>query len=104
MTYQEELIALLQLEPKVKRALQKAAFNIREGTADQQLLYDAVFSNTTKFTAYEATLLAWHYSWGDNDLSILGSTASDAQIQVCVDAILGNLITIQTTRTTITGL
>jgi len=104
MTYREELSALEELEPRVKRALQRACFNVREGTSDQQTLYDAVFSDQTTFTAAEATLLAYHFSWGDNDLSVLGVEATDAQVQTCVDAILTELITRQNTRTLILGL
>jgi hypothetical protein len=104
MTYAEELLVLSQLEPRVKRALQRMAFDIRSGTADQQALYDAIFSNQTCFTAAEATLLAFHFSWGDNDLKVLGAAASDAQVQACVDGIAPELISRQNARTLITGL
>lgn len=104
MTYNEELANIQALEPRVLRALQRTAFDIRAGTADQQMLYEAVFSDQTKFTAYEATLLAWHFSFGANDLHTLGNTATDAQVQVTVDAIQDELISRQTTRTIVTGL
>lgn len=104
MTYAEELLVLSQLAPRVKRALQRMAFNIRGGTADQQTLFDAIFANQTTFTAAEATLLAYHFSWGDNDLSVVGAAASDAQVQTCVDAIQAELIARQNARTTVTGL
>jgi hypothetical protein len=104
MTYAEELLVLAQLEPRVKRALQRMAFAIRAGTAEQQALYDAIFANQTVFTAAEATLLAFHFSYGDNDLRVLGAGASDAQIQTCVDAIVSELMTRQAARTLITGL
>lgn len=104
MTYAEELLVLAQLEPRVKRALQRMAFNIRAGTEEQQALYDAIFANQTTFTAAEATLLAFHFSWGDNDLKVLGAAASDAQVQTCVDAIASELMTRQAARTLITGL
>lgn len=104
MNYQEESIALNLLEPRVRRALQRTAFDSRQGTTDQQHLYDAIFSNQTKFTAAEATLLAWHFSWGDNDLHALGNDATDAQVQVCTDAIQDELIARQNSRTLITGL
>lgn len=104
MTYLEELRDLEQLVSRVKRAIQRMAFDLRAGTADQQALYDAVFSNRTKFTAVEATLLAWHFSWGDNDLRVLGAAATDAQLQICVNAIQDELISRQTTRQGITGL
>lgn len=102
--YGQQLDQIAGLKWKVKRALQRACFNVREGTADQQLLYDAVFSNQTHFGVEEATLLAWHFSWGANDLSVLGSTASDEQVQTCVDAVLPELITRQKARTVVIGL
>ena len=80
---------------QVKRALQKMAFDIRQGTADQQLLYNAIFSNLTRFNLAEAVLLAWHFSFGENNLSLLQDNATDAQIQICVNAIQANLISIQ---------
>lgn len=98
--YEQELELLATLQRQVKRALQKMAFNVREGTADQQLLYSAIFANLTRFGINEATLLAYHYSWGANDLSVLRDNATDAQVQTCVDAIQAQLIAIQkdTTR------
>jgi hypothetical protein len=104
MLYGQELDALGYLRFQVKRALQKACFNVREGTADQKLLYDAVFSNQTHFGLDEACLLAWHFSWGPNNLSVLGISATDAQVQICVDAILSELITRQKARTVVIGL
>lgn len=104
MTYIEELIALEQLVPRVKRAIQRMAFELRAGTEDQVALYQAIFSNRTTFSAYEATLLAWHYSWGDNDLRVLGMVATDAQLQICVNAVQDDLIARQRDRTAITGL
>lgn len=88
-----ELVSILQRQ--VKRALQKMAFAVRSGTADEQLLFDAVFSNQTKFGLEEATLLAIHFSWGENDLTVLRDAATDAQIQTCVDSIKSELITRQ---------
>lgn len=93
--YEQDLDLIAALQRQVKRALQKMAFNIREGTADQQLLYTAIFSNQTRFCLEEATLLAYHFSWGANDLSVLRYEATDANIQTCVDAIQGQLIAIQ---------
>lgn len=93
--YEETLELLNALRMQVKRALQIMAFNIRSGTADQQLLYNAIFSNTTRFPLSEATLLAYHFSWGDNDLSVLKYDATDANIQACVDALANELITRQ---------
>jgi hypothetical protein len=104
MTYSEELLVLNQLAPRVKRALQRMVFDIKNGTTDQQMLYDAVFSNQTKFTTNEATLLAFHYSFGENDLRVLGAAATDAQIQTCVNGLQIELIAKQNTRTIITGL
>jgi len=43
MTYSEELLVLNQLAPRVKRALQRMAFDIKNGTTDQQMLYDVYF-------------------------------------------------------------
>ena len=104
MQYEVEIAHISGLGDKVKRALQRACFNVREGTADQKLLYDAVFSNRTHFGLEEVCLLAWHFSWGDNDLSVLGNAATDAQVQICVDAILPELITRQKARTVVIGL
>lgn len=93
--YEQDLDLIAALQRQVKRALQKMAFSIREGTADQQLLYSAIFSNQTRFGLEEATLLAYHFSWGANDLSVLRYEATDANIQICVDAIQAQLITMQ---------
>lgn len=102
--YEQQLVVLAALRNPVKRALQTMAFNVRSGTADEQSLYRAIFSNTTKFGLDEAVLLAYHFSWGVNDLRVLGAAATDTQIQTCVDSIKAELITLQTTRTTIVGL
>jgi hypothetical protein len=104
MTYVEQSTAINQLVPVVRRALFIMSFDLRAGTADQIALYNAIFSNTTKFTAYEATQLAWFFSWGDNDLRALGANASDAQVQICVNAIQSELITRQAERSAVTGL
>lgn len=104
MNYIEQSAAVNQLVPVVRRALYVMGFELRAGTADQIALYNAIFSNTTKFTAYEATQLAWFFSWGDNDLRVLGATATDAQVQTCVNAIQSDLITRQTERSAVTGL
>jgi hypothetical protein len=104
MTYVEQSIAISQLVPVVRRALFIMGFELRAGTADQIALYNAIFSNTTKFTAHEATQLAWFFSWGDNDLRVLGATATDAQVQLCVNAIQDELITRQAQRISVTGL
>lgn len=93
--YEQDLDLIAALQRQTKRALQKMAFNIREGTADQQVLYAALFSNQTRFGLEEATLLAYHFSWGANDLSVLRYEATDANIQTCVDAIQAQLIAIQ---------
>lgn len=104
MNYIEQTTAINQLVPVVRRALYIMAFELRAGTAEQIDLYDAIFSNTTKFTAQEATQLAWFFSYGDNDLRVLGATATDAQVQTCVNAIQSELIARQNTRTAVTGL
>lgn len=104
MTYAEESLVLGQLAPRVKRALQRMAFDIRDGTAEQQALYDAIFANQTTFTAAEATLLAFHFSWGANDLRVLGTAASDTQVQTCVNAIAAELMRRQAGRALVTGL
>jgi len=104
MTYVEETAAINQLVPVVRRALFIMSFELRAGTEEQIALYDAIFSNTTKFTAAEATQLAWFFSWGDNDLRVLGATATDAQVQICVNAIQAELIARQATRFVISGL
>lgn len=93
--YEKELDLISALQRQVKRSLQKMAFNIREGTSDQQLLYEAIFSNQTRFGLEEATLLAYHFSWGENDLSALGYNATDSNIQTCIDSIQSQLIAIQ---------
>ena len=104
MNYLEQSKAINQLVPVVRRALFIMGFELRAGTADQIALYNAIFSNTTKFTAYEATQLAWFFSWGDNDLRTLGVTATDAQVQICINAIQSELITRQAERSAVTGL
>ena len=96
-TYEEDLDLIITLQRQVKRALQKMAFDIRAGTEDQQLLFDAIFSNQTKFGLEEATLLAFHFSWGPNDLNVLREAATDAQIQTCVNSIQADLIARQKT-------
>ena len=93
--YEQDLDLIATLQRQTKRALQKMAFNVREGMADQQVLYAAIFSNQTRFGLEEATLLAYHFSWGANDLSVLRYEATDANIQICVDAIQAQLIAIQ---------
>lgn len=93
--YEQDLDLIVALQRQVKRALQKMAFNLREGTADQKLLYAAIFSNQTRFGLEEATLLSYHFSWAANDLSVLRENATDAHIQTCVDSIQSQLITIQ---------
>lgn len=102
--YEQQLVVLTALRNPVKRALQTMAFNIRSGTADEQNLYRAIFSSSTKFGLDEAVLLAYHFSWGANDLSALGAAATDTQIQTCVDAIKTELITIENSRTDKVGL
>ena len=91
-----ELISILQRQ--VKRALQKMAFDVRAGTSDEQALFDAVFSNRTKFGLEEATLLAVAFSWGANDLNVLREAATDAQVQTCINAIKAELIARQNTE------
>jgi len=93
--YEQDLELIAALQRQVKRALQKMAFDIRGGTSDQHLLFAAIFSNQTRFGLEEATLLAYHFSWGANDLSVLRYEATDANIQICVDAIQDQLIAIQ---------
>jgi len=93
--YQSDLKVIAYLRRQIKRAIQVAAFNVRAGTDDQKLLYDAVFSNKTKFGIEEAVLLTYSFSFGDNDLRVLREAATDAQVQTCVDAILSELITRQ---------
>lgn len=102
--YEQQLAVLTALRNPVKRALQIMAFNIRSGTTDEQALYSAIFSNTTKFGLDEAVLLAYHFSWGVNDLRVLGAAATDTQIQTCVDAIKAELISLENSRATIVGL
>lgn len=102
--YEQQLVVLSALRNPVKRALQTMAFNLRAGTADEIKLYRAIFSNTTKFGLDEAALLAYHFSWGTNDLRVLGAAATDAQVQTCVDAIKAELISLENSRTTIVGL
>jgi hypothetical protein len=104
MNYIEQSTAINQLVPVVRRALFIMAFELRAGTADGIALYNAIFSNTTKFTAYEAAQLAWFFSFGDNDLRTLGATATDAQIQICVNSIQTELIARQLDRSSVTGL
>ena len=104
MTYQEEVTSITRLLPRVKRSLERMAFAIRSGTTDQQALFDAIFSNQTKFSTREATLLAWEFSYGDNNMHVLGSNILDAGLQICVDAIQSELISRQNSRTLVVGL
>ena len=96
--YESDLQLISVLSRQVKRALQKMAFDVREGTDDEKALFDAVFSNRTKFGIEEATLLAVGFSWGDNDLNVLREDATDAQVQTCVNAIKVELIARQNTE------
>jgi hypothetical protein len=94
--YQSDLELLTYLRLQVKRALQKMAFDIRQGTADQQALFNAVFSNQTRFSLNEATLLALHCSEGLMvDLTVLRELATDEQVQITVANIQALLIGIQ---------
>ena len=93
--YEDDLDVLNALRRQFKRAFQKLAFDIRDGTADQKLLYAAIFSNQTRFGLDEATLLAYSFSWGTNDLSVARYDATDAQVQTCANSIQSSLITIQ---------
>jgi len=93
--YELEVELLNSYRLQVKRALQRMAFDIRSGTADEQILYNAIFGNFTKFGVDEAVLLSYHFSFGENALATLKDKATDANIQVCVNGIKANLIAIQ---------
>lgn len=95
-TYEEQLDALTALRRQVKRSLQKMAFDVREGTADEQLLFDAIFSNQTKFSLDEATLLAYSFS---APLRNSGDESTDNQVQNAVNGIKDLLIARQKTST-----
>lgn len=88
-TYEDELDLILVLQQQVKRALQKMAFDIREGTADEQLLFDAIFSNQTRFGLEEATLLAFSFS---SQLQNTRDEATDNHVQTATNAIKDLLI------------
>lgn len=93
-TYEEQLDVLTTLRRQVKRALQKMAFDLREGTADEQLLFDAVFSDQTKFSLNEATLLAFSFS---TQLQNKLDEATDNQVQTATNALKDLLIARQKT-------
>jgi hypothetical protein len=95
MAYEDDLAVLGFYQRKFMKALHQMAFNIRSGNADDQLLYNAIFSDQTRFGLKEAALLAYYFSVAPNDLRVLGKDATDAQIQVLVDGIKSVLITRQ---------
>lgn len=80
------------IQRRVRHALYQMAFDIRAGTADEQMLYAAIFSGNTRFTVGEACLLAYFFSVDPNDLRVLGAACTDEQLQTCVDAIKQELI------------
>lgn len=88
-TYEDDLDLILVLQQQVKRALQKMAFDIRGGTADEQLLFDAIFSNQTRFGLEEATLLAFSFS---SQLQNKREEATDNHVQTATNAIKDLLI------------
>ena len=93
-----------RLQRSIRGALLQAAFDIRQGTADEQLLYNAIFSNLTKFTFEEVCYLTFFFSTAPNDLRD-NPDATDAQITASVNGILGELITRQNdVGRTVTGL
>jgi len=93
-TYENDLDLLNSLKFQVKRALQKMAFDIREGTDDEKLLFDAIFSNQTKFGLEEATLLAFSFS---AQLQNKRDESTDNHVQTATDAIKDLLIARQKT-------
>ena len=92
MSYSNQYRAIDGLQRRMLQALYQMAFNIRQGNADDQALYQAIFSNQTRFSLLEALLLAYFFSFQPNDLRELGADATDAQLQVCVDGIKNELI------------
>jgi hypothetical protein len=100
MAYEDDLAVLGFHQRRFMKALHQMAFDIRQGNADDQILYNAIFSDQTRFGLKEAALFAYYFSVAPNDLRVLGMGATDAQIQVCVNGIKSTLITRQkdTTR------
>lgn len=92
------------LQRRIRGALVQMAFDIRQGTADEQLLYNAIFSDTTKFTLEEVCYLTFFYSVAPNDLRD-NPDATDVQITTSVNGIKAELITRQKdVGRTVTGL
>ena len=95
MSYLDQYRTIDAIQRRTLQALYKMAFDIRQGTANEQALYQAIFSDRTRFSLLEALLLAYFFSVPPNDLRVLGSDVTDAQLQVCVDGIKAELITRQ---------
>jgi hypothetical protein len=95
MAYEQDLRVLDALQRKFLKALHQMAFNIRAGTPNEQVLYNAIFSNQTRFPLSEVALLAYYFSSGPNDLRTVGAAATDAQVQTLVDGIKAELISRQ---------
>ena len=92
------------LQRRILAALLQMAFNIRQGTANEQALYNAIFGNKTKFTLQEVIYLTYFFSFGANDLRD-NPEPTDAQITESVNAIKQELINRQNdTARTVTGL
>ena len=85
-TYEDDLDLFNVLSRQVLRALQILAWNLRAGTADEQLLSTSIFSNTTKFRLMEAVILCFNRSTGVNDWGVLRENTTDANIQAPVNA------------------
>lgn len=83
-SYEDDLDLFNVLRNQVLRALQIMAWNTRAGTADEQLLSTAIFSNTTKFALGEAVLLGFNRSTGANDWGIARENTTDAMIQTVI--------------------
>ena len=88
-TYEQDLEVMNDLRLQVKRALQKEAFATKDGTDDEQLFFDAVFSEQTKFSLDEATLLAFSLS---NALKNNRENSTDNQVSNAVATIKPLLI------------
>lgn len=83
-----------RLQRRIRSAVIQMAFDIRQGTSDETALYNAIFSDATKFTLQEVCYLTLFFSTGDNDLRD-NPDATDAQINASVSGIKSELISRQ---------
>jgi hypothetical protein len=105
MRYSDEAATLAALEPRILRALERACWSIKDNVGNQQDLFNAVFSNQTRFNLREVALLAWHSRFGTADLTTEDGVFTDTQIQNGINTIVPDLISRQTdTNRPIVGL